>query len=79
MGKAAVEFLRGRFKFGGAKNSAPFAGMVAVYLPRDPALACARCGKGFDKRRGSRTCSDACRQALYRERVLQISVTKEAA
>lgn len=32
-GKAEVRFLRGRLKFGGSKNSAPFPSLVAVYRP----------------------------------------------
>ena len=34
-GKAEVRFLRGRLKFGGAKNSAPFPSMVVVFRPRE--------------------------------------------
>ena len=30
-GKAEVRFIRGRLKFGGSKNSAPFPSMVVVY------------------------------------------------
>lgn len=33
LGKAELRFVRGRLKFGAAKNSAPFPSMVAVYLP----------------------------------------------
>lgn len=29
--KGSVEFLRGRLKFGGAKNAAPFPSMVVVF------------------------------------------------
>jgi len=32
-GKAEVRFLRGRLKFGGCKNSAPFPSMVVVWKP----------------------------------------------
>lgn len=31
LGKAEIRFIRGRLKFGGAKNSAPFPSMLAVY------------------------------------------------
>lgn len=31
--KAEVTFLRGRLKFGGCKNSAPFPSMIVVYRP----------------------------------------------
>ena len=31
LGKAEIRFLRGRLKFGGCKNSAPFPSMVVVY------------------------------------------------
>lgn len=31
LGKAEIRFIRGRLKFGGSKNSAPFPSMVAVY------------------------------------------------
>jgi site-specific DNA-methyltransferase (adenine-specific) len=30
-GKAEIRFLRGRLKFGGAKNSAPFPSMIVVF------------------------------------------------
>lgn len=30
-GKAEVRFIRGRLKFGGSKNSAPFPSMVVVF------------------------------------------------
>ena len=30
-GQAELRFLRGRLKFGGAKNSAPFPSMIAIY------------------------------------------------
>ncbi len=33
-GKAEVRFLKGRLKFGGAKNSAPFPSMIAVFRPK---------------------------------------------
>ena len=32
-GIAEITFLRGRLKFGGCKNSAPFPSMIAVYRP----------------------------------------------
>lgn len=32
-GKAEIEFVRGRLKFGGAKNSAPFPSMIVVFKP----------------------------------------------
>ena len=33
-GKAEVRFVRGRLKFGGSKNSAPFPSMVVVFRPK---------------------------------------------
>lgn len=33
-GLAEVRFLRGRLRFGGAKNSAPFPSMIAVFRPK---------------------------------------------
>lgn len=33
-GKAEIRFLRGRLKFGGSKNSAPFPSMVVVFRPQ---------------------------------------------
>jgi phage N-6-adenine-methyltransferase len=77
-GKAKVTFIRGRLRFGNADTSAPFPSMLAVYLPCRPATTCARCGDGFVGRRDARTCSDACRQALYRKRY-GLSVTRRAA
>lgn len=32
-GKAEIQFVAGRLKFGGSKNSAPFPNMVAVFRP----------------------------------------------
>ena len=32
-GKAEIRFLRGRLKFGGCKNSAPFPSMVVIFRP----------------------------------------------
>lgn len=32
---AEIRFLRGRLKFGGSKNSAPFPSVVVVFRPRD--------------------------------------------
>ena len=34
-GKAEIRFIRGRLKFGGSKNSAPFPSMVVVFMPED--------------------------------------------
>jgi len=67
-GKAEVSFLRGRLRFGNADASAPFPSMLAVYSPNRPAVVCARCGNGFVGRSDARTCSNACRQWLYRNR-----------
>lgn len=33
-GKAEIRFIRGRLKFGGCKNSAPFPSMVVVFGPK---------------------------------------------
>ena len=32
-GKAELRFVKGRLKFGGSKNNAPFPSMVAIYRP----------------------------------------------
>ena len=34
LGKAEVRFIKGRLKFGGSKNSAPFPSMVVVFRPK---------------------------------------------
>ena len=31
IGKAEIRFVRGRLKFGGSKNSAPFPSMVVIF------------------------------------------------
>jgi site-specific DNA-methyltransferase (adenine-specific) len=67
-GKADVEFVRGRLKFCDAKENAPFPVMTATYLPGRAAVSCARCGTSFIGRSDARTCSNKCRQALYRQR-----------
>ncbi len=33
-GKAEIRFIRGRLKFGGCKNSAPFPSMIAIWRPK---------------------------------------------
>jgi phage N-6-adenine-methyltransferase len=66
-GKTDITFIRGRLRFGNADTSAPFPSMVAIYSP-NAAMACGYCGEGFIGRSDARTCSNACRQALYRQR-----------
>ena len=34
-GKAEMRFIRGRLKFGGAKNGAPFPSMIVVFYPKE--------------------------------------------
>jgi phage N-6-adenine-methyltransferase len=68
-GKADIEFIRGRLRFGNADSCAPFPSMLATFSPKRAATACARCGNGFIARSDARTCSDACRQWLYRGRI----------
>lgn len=34
-GRAEIRFLRGRLKFGGCKNSAPFPSMVVIFRPTE--------------------------------------------
>ena len=34
LGRAEIRFVRGRLKFGGSKNSAPFPSMVVVFQPK---------------------------------------------
>lgn len=36
-GKSEIRFIRGRLKFGGSKNSAPFPSMVVIYRPKEEA------------------------------------------
>lgn len=71
--KAQVRFLKGRLRFGDAEHSAPFPSLIAVYSPFEAGrrALCAHCGDGFiwRTRSDARTCSDACRQALYRIRL----------
>jgi site-specific DNA-methyltransferase (adenine-specific) len=67
-GKANIQFLRGRIRFGQSADSrAPFPSMLAVYGGDGLPTECERCGELFDaKRSDARTCSNACRQAMYR-------------
>jgi phage N-6-adenine-methyltransferase len=65
-GKANIKFIRGRLQFGEATNGAPFPSIIAVYSPDRPNKICARCGTWFVGRSDARTCSNACRQAIYR-------------
>jgi site-specific DNA-methyltransferase (adenine-specific) len=73
--KAKIYFLRGRIRFGGAESGAPFPSMLAVYEPSRLVMTCERCGKEFRGRKDARTCSVACKQWLYRQRVTALSVT----
>ena len=34
-GKAEIEFIKGRLRFGGSQNNAPFPSMVAIYRNRE--------------------------------------------
>jgi site-specific DNA-methyltransferase (adenine-specific) len=36
--KAEIRFIRGRLKFGGARNAAPFPSMIVVFRPNIPKL-----------------------------------------
>lgn len=38
LGKSEIRFIRGRLKFGGSKNSAPFPSMVVVFRPCEKPL-----------------------------------------
>jgi phage N-6-adenine-methyltransferase len=69
-GKAKVQFLPGRMRFGNARNSAPFPSMLAVYSSGRVLVTCARCGAPFIAKRDprARACSNACRQWLCRTR-----------
>lgn len=40
LGKAEIRFIRGRLKFGGAKNTAPFPSMLAIYRPNSELVNC---------------------------------------
>lgn len=35
LGKAEIRFIRGRLKFGGSKNAAPFPSMVVIFRPKE--------------------------------------------
>lgn len=37
LGRAEIRFVRGRLKFGGSKNSAPFPSLVAIFKPMNDA------------------------------------------
>lgn len=52
-GRAEIRFVRGRLKFGGHKNSAPFPSMVVVFRPTERTMP-AR----FDRRSRSGTVSE---------------------
>lgn len=54
LGKAELRFIKGRLKFGGCKNSAPFPSMVAVYYPRgirEMGGSCEVCLRELEERR----------------------------
>ena len=46
-GKAEIQFIRGRVRFGNAEAGAPFPSMLAVYSPDRLAMICVRCGSAF--------------------------------
>jgi site-specific DNA-methyltransferase (adenine-specific) len=78
VGKAEIEFIRGRIRFGNAEASAPFPSMLAVYSPDRAATTCISCGRGFVGRSDAQTCSNACRQWLYRNRNRYASAVTKA-
>jgi hypothetical protein len=60
-----------------ANSNAPFPSMLAIYAPGRPLVTCV-CGKHFIARSDAQTCSNACRQKLYRSRIRYgLSVTPE--
>jgi phage N-6-adenine-methyltransferase len=75
-----IEFLRGRVRFVGCTNSAPFPSAVVVFKPATM-YQCESCKQPFRPARAdSKFCGGACRQAAYRaRRVTAISVTAEPA
>ncbi len=77
---ARVHFLRGRVKFGGSRNSAPFPSVVVVFSPPTRMFTCRWCEAQFRPRRiDSKFCSARCKQGAFRarqaERVTDIAVT----
>lgn len=58
-----IRFLRGRVHFGGGRNGAPFPSAVVVFRPA-VRFACQWCERQFrPRRRDSKFCSGACKQA----------------
>ena len=55
--KGAVRFIRGRLKFGGHKNSAPFPSALVIFSPQNAAdharpLETVACGRLFEEPAG---------------------------
>ena len=74
---AAIDFVRGRLRFGDAKNSAPFPSAVVVFRPAT-LFRCRWCEQPFiPKRTDAKFCSSACKQGAYRARIVTaLSVTE---
>jgi phage N-6-adenine-methyltransferase len=69
---ATVEFIRGRIRFGGSDNSAPFPSAIVVFRP-NKMKKCPHCKDKFALRRiDAKYCSLACKQAAYRKRLLRV-------
>ena len=68
-GKAEVHLLRGRLMFGECESPAPFPSMIGIFGRRDNRrlMKCQQCGNLFQaERTDAKTCSNACRQAMWR-------------
>jgi phage N-6-adenine-methyltransferase len=74
---AKIEFIRGRLRFVGCKNSAPFPSAVVVFRPCR-LYRCRWCERPFRPiRTDAKFCSGACKQGAYRtRRVTDVSVTE---
>ena len=67
--RGAVLFLRGRLKFGGIENSAPFPSALVAFCnttPRKALHQCIVCSRVFTGRNHAQTCGNACRVRLHR-------------
>ena len=65
---AAIDFIKGRLRFGDGRYPAPFPSVVVVFKPALQ-YRCRWCEQPFvPKRTDSKFCSSACRQAAYRVR-----------
>lgn len=78
--KAEIRFLRGRLKFGGSVNNAPFPSMVVIYHWWDVPHVddCPHCGGKAEVRYYERSCLVVCTRCRAQSRLLEMGINYSA-